>query len=226
MNGSPERKLYEIGIAGYVFFPDRIRILPDMLSEWSGEKTIEIPIAPHSDEVLICVYSMSWANGGSMEIIFRSKDGEEHRNHIPYFTSLTRRGAQKLAQAITAETSLPVRLVIRGHDADGKIRDLPWEPFFRNSYRLPLTLMFASLLIPFVGGVLVGYACLSLSVVIYLGVLLWALQILSALIVWARNKDKRNESYPLPVLLFVTTVTFVSTYSLTTMIGVIIPRLH
>jgi hypothetical protein len=222
MNGSLERKLYAIGIAGYAFFPDRIQILPDSLSELTGEKAIEIPIPPHSREVLICIYSINCAKGGSKEIIFRDEKGEEHANSIPDFTALTHGGAQKLAQTITAETGLPVRLIMRRPDQGGRVQELEWEPFFTKRNRLPFTFMLISLPIPFLGGALVGCGHLSLSIVIYLGVLLWALQILGSLIVLSR--EKRKESYSPLVVLLVTTVRFVSTYSVMTMLGFAIPH--
>jgi len=224
MNGSLERKLYVIGIAGYAFFPDRIKILPDSLSELIGEKAIEIPIMPHSHEVLICMYSINCANGGSREIIFRNEEGKERANRIPDFTCLTHRGARKLAQAITAETGLPVRLIMRRPDQGGKVQELAWEPFFTKRIQLPLAFMLISLPIPLVGGALVGYGYLSLTTVIYLGVLLWALQILSLSIVLSR--EKRTEPYSFLAVLFVTTVSFVSTYFMMTMFGLIIPHLR
>lgn len=224
MNDSLVRKLYVIGIAGYSFFPDFIQILPDSLSEITGEKAIEIPIAPRSREVLICIYGINSANGGSREIIFRSESGEEHRNRIPDFTCLTHGGAQKLARAITAETGLPVRLITRRPDKEGKIQEQPWEPFFTKRNRLPFTIVLAGLLIPFLGGALVGYAHLSLSTVIYLGVLLWALQLLSTLV--ALSRGKREEPYLFISVLFITTVRFASTYAMMTMIGIIIRRYH
>jgi hypothetical protein len=224
MNDSLERKLHVIGIAGYAFFPDLIQILPDSLSEMIGEKAIEVPIASHSQEVLICIYGINSANGGSKEIIFRSENGEEHRNRIPDFACLTHGGAQKLARAITAETGLPVRLITRQPNKEGKIQEQPWESFFTKRNRLPLTIVLAGLLIPFLGGALVGYAHLSLSAVIYLGVLLWALQILSTL--FALSHGKREEPYLFISILFTTTVRFASTYAMMTMIGIIIRRHH
>jgi hypothetical protein len=222
MNGSLERKLYAIGIAGYAFLPDRIEILPDSLSEFAGEKAIEIPIPPHSREVLICIYSINCAKGGSKEIIFRNEKGEERANRIPDFTALTHGGAQKLAKTITAETGLPVRLIMRRPDQGGKVQELAWEPFFTKRNRLPLTIVLAGLLIPLLGGAFVGYAHLSLSTVIYLGVLLWALQLLSTLI--ALSREKRKESYSPFAVLLVTTVRFVSTYSVMTVLGFAIPH--
>jgi hypothetical protein len=222
MNGSLERKLYTIGIAGYAISPDRIQILPDSLSELTGEKAIETPIPPHSSEVLICLYSLNCANGGSKEIIFRNEKGEERANRIPDFTALTHGGAQKLAQAITAETGLPVRLIMCRPDQGGKLQELAWEPLLAKRNQLPIRLMLVSLLFPSLGGALVGYSHLPLSTTIYLGVLLCALQILITSIVLSR--EKRKGPYAFLVVLCVTTVKFAFIYSMMTMLGLIIPH--
>jgi hypothetical protein len=186
----------------------RIRVVPGLIARRFAETAVEINLYPTSRDILLC-HSVWKGLGDGLRLVVRDGDGTERQIRATSIDYLTARKAQKLAQGISDITGLPVQLLTRIRQADGRVQEISWNPpsgwtrVFRGA-------ALATGAAPFVGGAIVGILWPSPAVMLAVGLGLWLSQ-MSFLVLLARCTGSKAK---FPTLYSLTTVfTFAATYA-------------
>ena len=99
----------------------RIRVVPGLIARRFAETAVEINLYPTSRDILLC-HSVWKGLGDGLRLVVRDGDGTERQIRATSMDYLTARKAQKLAQGISDITGLPVQLLTRIRQADGRVR--------------------------------------------------------------------------------------------------------
>ena len=198
-------------LARIEFTSDRVRFVPNLIARSIGEQSEETAISPQSAEILICHrFAPQKVNG--YRIIVREADGAERElaSHSPHTqVDLKESEINTMAEGITPVTGLPVRVVIRRKSPSGTVEETPWTPPSTKG-KLLRTAALATVALPYVGGILMGWLSLNPAIVIAVGVALWLCMVLTIYLV--SRTDHGPTRFPLLKAL-TTLVTFSAAYA-------------
>ena len=185
-----------------------IRFVPKRILRWIGEPSVEAPILPNLQEIVLCPGTREYPHNG-FTVLLRQSNGTSHEVNVPTGSLLNARESEILTQGIGQTTGLPVRLVQRKRGRGGAIEETAWVPAARS----PNPSVFAGLILaatPLIGGTLVGFMGLSPAIAAGAGIALWLVMTLVALAIENRFPSKKK----FPTLLWLTTlVTFAAVYA-------------
>jgi hypothetical protein len=198
-------------LARIEFTSDRVRFMPNLIARSIGEQSEETAISSQSAEILIChLFVPQKVNG--YRIIVREADGTERElaSHSPHTqVDLKKSEIESMAEAITRATGLPVRVVIRRKSPSGAAEETPWTQPSTKGKSLRAAAL-ATVLLPNVGGVLMGSLSLNPTIVIAVGLALWLCMVLA--IYLASRTDPSPKRFPLLKAL-TTLITFSAAYA-------------
>jgi hypothetical protein len=208
-------------LARFEFMHDRVRFIPNSAARFSGATSEETPISPQSVEVLICHrYLQEQANG--WRVVVRAANGAEGELGRSGLLYLSASNVNTLAEAITSATGIPVRVIIRRTPLHGALEETPWMPPNTKTNTL-MGFGLASVCLPFVGGITMGWLSPRPAIVVVVGLALWLCMML-ALFVLARADPSRKK---FPTLYSLTTlVTFSATYAVCYLIAASMSHPH
>ena len=150
---------------------ESFRLVPSLvMRRWFGEPISEIAIPQNAREIVLCDRFLQEVPDGFW-IIVRSADDAEREIGFGSFALLARRRAVELQQGIENATGLPVRLAIRRRQADGTVVESVWPA---NRSRARGYLASVTGVLPFAGGIVVGYFLPRPAVIVAVGAALWA----------------------------------------------------
>lgn len=186
---------------------DRLRLTPDRTQRIMGDRSVEKKIPAQSKEVLLRHASGLGLRFG-YSIAIRDANGAEDELKSTCLNSLDQQASIRLANAISTQTGLPVRLAVRLRTDDGGFQDVSWTPVSRSTKMLRVA-GFASGLLAICGGGIVGHFSLPPATEFAVGLALWAGWMLTAFLLQRSSSPRHKFSF----LYSVTTVfTFSALY--------------
>lgn len=187
----------------------RIRVVPGRIARFFAETNVEIALAAQSREILLC-HNVWQGLGDGLRLIVRAADGTEREIRATPMDYLNARNSQVLAEGVSAASGLPVRLLTRRRQADGTIREAPWNPQPRSAKYISGAAL-AMGAVPFVGGAVVGVIWPTPAFIVTAGLGLWLSQmgVFFLLARWSGSTVK----FPTPYSL-ATVFTFAAAYAL------------
>jgi hypothetical protein len=194
------------------FTSDRVRFIPNLIARSIGEQSEETAISPQSAEILICHRFVPQKVNG-YRIIVREADGAERElaSYSPHTqVDLNASEIDSMVEAITSATGLPVRVVIRRKLPTGVVEETPWTPPSTKGKSLRTAALATVALLPYVGGILMGWLSLNPAIVIAVGLTLWLCMVLA--IYLASRTDSGPKRFPL-LRILTTLVTFSAAYA-------------
>lgn len=167
-------------LARFEFTRNRVSFIPDLIARSIGEQSEQTAISPQSAEILVC-HRLAPHTVSGYRIIVCAADGAERElgGHSPHTqVRLNTSEIDNIAEAITPATGLPVRVVIRRKSSTGAIEETPWRPPSTKGKSLR-TAALATVALPYVGGILMGWLSLNPAIVIAAGLALWLCMVLA-----------------------------------------------
>lgn len=184
-----------------------VRIVPGRVARFFAETPVEIELAANSSEILYCHNAWQGLADG-LRLVVRASDGTERDIRATSVDYLSEQQAQRLGEGITTATGLPVLLLKRNRQADGSIRETPWNTPPHRS-RIAGGASLATGVVPLLGGSVVGAIWPTPALIFSVGFGLWLSQMV-ALSLLARWRGSRAK---FPLLYSLTTVfTFSAAY--------------
>ena len=199
---------------------DCIRFTPRRMDQrLSGESVVEAAVTAQSREILLSHNFFEGFTDG-YRVIVREDDALEREVRVKFFTIPDAQDCRKMAEAMTAATGLPVRLVTRRRSMDGTVQETPWIPVAPRTNRSRGFALAAIAAVPYVGGIIVGYLLPRPAIIAAAGLALWCGQMLAVLACgrWYGTRTK------FPTLYSLTTVfTFGAAYGIAVVVvGVVL----
>lgn len=190
---------------------DSVRFTPRRMDQrLSGESVVEAAVTVQSREILLSHNFFEGLPNG-YRIIVRGADEPEREVRVKFYKIPDAQDCRNIAEAITAATGLPVRLVTRRRLMDGTVQETPWMPVAPRTNRSRGFALATIAAVPYVGGIIVGYLLPRPAIIAGVGLALWCGQML-AVLACGRLYGTRTK---FPTLYSLTTVfTFGAAYGL------------
>jgi hypothetical protein len=170
---------------------DSIRFIPaPFLNRFLGEPILEATITPQAKEIVLSrdlrdKLSTTW------NVSIRSTGEPERSFKTTRLNLTTAQQGHRIVEGIGVATGLPVRMVSRQQTANGAIEETPWSPPASQGKLFGLGL--AILVIPYIGGAIVGYIFPGSAVILAVGFALWLFDVL-AISSFARRSRPRTQN--------------------------------
>ena len=200
---------------------DALSFVPRRLDRYlSGEEAVEVAVTPQATEILFCQSFFEDMPDG-YRMVVRGAHEPEREVGVKFFKTPDSQDCQAIVGGMTAATGLPVRLVIRRRLTDGTVHEMPWTPITRKARTARGFAVTAMAVVPYIGGITIGYLQLRPALIVTAGLALWCGQVLAAL-AWARGF--RSQTRHSTLYLFSTIFTFGAAYGLAVVIGAFVLR--
>ena len=175
------------------FRRDRVRFTPGEIERLSAEPVVEAAITAQSKEILLCRDFFEELHDG-YRVIIRATDGTECGVGAG-FLRLDSKKSREIVAGITSSTGLPVRLIIRRRLGAGTVQETQWIPPAPKANIVRGFAAVTIVVVPFIGGIIVGYVLPRPAIIVTVGLALWIGQMLATYVL--AHTDRTQTKYPL-----------------------------